>query len=351
MAENDGLINTYFLDTNDGVLEVAGTAALAVRIHELYAIDYLRGMSKSEEFAKALVKSGKAKVESVGGVMRNPVGTIKNVPKGASRFFGRIGEGLKGGGSEGEDNALKGLTGVSTAKAKLAGKIGVSPYTLNQDLQRELDAMARAMAGGGLVVDLATSAVGGPAITALEWNKTLQDTLVSTTPEDLRSGNRKKLLGLGVERPLVEEFLAHPWYSPWDETITTSALASVGVNPSAFLTDAVRALTAEDALFFARIAQILAQYHAQAVPLTAIRFQGGLITALDRDGTLLVPVSLDYGIWAERAARRVEEFSAIKGRDGTKGLALWTDGKLSDRLCSELKTRGITYRADALTQQ
>src|SRR3954468_13733790 len=61
MAANDGLINTYFLDTHDGVIEVTGTAALAVRIHELYALDYLRGMSKSEEFRKALVQSSKAK--------------------------------------------------------------------------------------------------------------------------------------------------------------------------------------------------------------------------------------------------------------------------------------------------
>ena len=52
----------------------------------------------------------------------------------------------------------------------------------------------------------------------------------------------------------------------------------------------------------------------------------------------------------ERAARRVEEFGAIaKSRDGTKGLALWTDGHLSERLCAELKSRGIAYRVDALT--
>jgi hypothetical protein len=350
MAENDGLVNTYFVDTAEGVIEVTGTAALGVRIHELYAIEYLRGLSKSEAFRNALVKSGKAKVESVAGVVRNPATTIRNVPKGASRFFGRIGEGLKGGGSEGEDNALKGLTGVTAAKAKIAGKLGVSPYSQNQALQHELDAMARAMAGGGLVVDLATSAVGGPALTALEWNKTLQDTLTSTTAEDLRTSNRQQLLALGVDRALTEEFLAHPWYSPWEETVTTQALAGIGVNPSAFLADAVRALTEEDALFFQRVAQILAQYHAHAVPLRAIRFDGGIVTALDRDGTLVVPVSLDYGIWAERAARRVEQFSALNGHDGIKTLALWTDGRLSERLREELKTRAITFRSDALTK-
>jgi hypothetical protein len=154
---------------------------------------------------------------------------------------------------------------------------------------------------------------------------------------------------MGVDRPLADEFLMHPWYSPWHETVTTDALARIGVNPSAFLTSAVRALTPEDAFFFQRVAQILARYHTQSTPLRTIRFDGGVVTALDREGTLVVPVSLDYGIWAEHAARRLEEFAAIdKSRSEIKALALWTDGRLSDRLCEELKTRGISYRVNAL---
>jgi hypothetical protein len=353
LADNDGLLNTYFIDTPGGVLEVTGTPALAVRLRELYALDHLRGLSRTEEFGKGLAQAGKAKIESAAGVVRDPFGTIKNVPKGASRFFGRIGEGLKGHQSEGEGGALAAVTGVSRAKAQVAAKLGVSPYTTNEELQRELTEVARAMAGGGLVVSAAAAAVGGTAgevVSVLGVNQTLQDTLINSTPEDLRISNRKQLLALGVDRALADEFLMHPWFSPWHETIITVALGSIAVNPSALLTDAVRALTPEDALFFQRVAQILARYHANSAPLRAIRFEGGIITALDRDGTLVVPVSLDYGIWAERAARRVEEFAALdKSRDGIKGLALWTDGRLSDRLCAELKTRGIAYRADALT--
>src|SRR6266513_647419 len=47
LADNDGLLNTYFMDTPEGVMEVTGTPALAMRIRELYAIDYLRGLSKT----------------------------------------------------------------------------------------------------------------------------------------------------------------------------------------------------------------------------------------------------------------------------------------------------------------
>jgi hypothetical protein len=183
-------------------------------------------------------------------------------------------------------------------------------------------------------------------------NQTMQDTLASSTPGDLRIINRKKLLALGVNRTLVDEFLMHPWYPPWHSTIITDSLARIAVNPTVFLSNACKALTAEDAFYFQRLAQILAQYHATATKLRSIRLEGGIITALDRDGTLVVPVSLDYAIWAERTARRTEEFAAI-GKNGgeIKGLALWTDGRLSDRLSAVLKTRGIAWRVNALTDQ
>ncbi len=351
-AYNDGLRNTYFVQTHDREIEVTGTPALEARIREIYALDYLRGLSKTAEFGKAITQAGKAKIESAVGIISDPVGTIKSVPRGASRFFGRIGEGLKGGASRTEDGGLKGLTGVSAAKAKLAAKLGVSPYTTNEELQQELTNTARAMAGGGLIVNAATSAASGgvgAALTVVGMNQTMQDTLINSTPDDLRILNRKNLLALGTSRAQADEFLMHPWFSPWHETITTDALARIGVNPTSFLDDACRALTTEDAFFFQRLAQILAQYHATTTPLRAIRLDDGIVTALDRDGTLVVPISCDYAIWAERTARRAEEFIALKAsHPEIKSFALWTDGALSERLCDELKKRGIAYRMHAL---
>jgi hypothetical protein len=351
-AYNDGLRNTYLVIAGNEQYEVTGTPALVQFLRELYAIDYLRGVSKSEEFGKAFANAGKQKVGSAVGLVTHPFSTLKNVPKGASRFFGRIGEGLKGGKSETEDSGLKGLTGVSEAKAKLAVQLGVSPYTTNETLQQELTKVARASAGGGLILNAATAAVGGGAgtvLSAVGMNETLQEALVSSTPEDLRIANRKKLLALSASRAVTEEFLMHPWFSPWHETITADALFRIGVNPTAFLTNAVMSMTVEDAFFFQRLAQILARYHSTVMPLRTIRFEHKAITAIDRNGTLVVPVSLDYAIWCERTARRTEEFAALAKTGGTiKGLALWTDGRLSERLKEEFKARNITWREHAL---
>jgi hypothetical protein len=351
-AENDSLLNTYFLYSRDQAFEITTGLALRTRIRELYAIDKLRGMSKTEEFGKAMAAAGKQKLENIKGIARDPVGTIKRVPQGASRFFGRIGESLKGGGSKTEGNALQGITGVEKAKVKLAAKLGVSPYSTNQELQEQLTNTARAMAGGGLIVSIATGAIGGPAgdvITVLNVNENLQETLVNSTPDDLRIINRKKLFALRVTRENADEFLMHPWYSPWHETIITDALATIEVDPTPFLEAACRALTEQDANYFQRLAQILARYHKTKTPLSSIRLEGGRVCALDANGILIVPLSCDYAIWSEHAAGRVELFSQLpQNKSEIKGLALWVDGKVSDRAAAEFKNRKIDVATEVL---
>ncbi len=256
-AENDGMNNTYFLYSGNDASAVTTGIALRTRIREIYAIDKLRQMSKTDEFARAMANAGKQKIEGVVGIVTNPLGTIQNIPRGASRFFGRIGEGLKGGRTEGEGNAVQNMIGISKAKVALAVKLGVSPYTYNQELQKQLTNNARAMALGGLVVSAATAAVGGPAggvLTGLNVNQTLQQTLVNSTPDDLRILNRKKLFALNVTRENADAILMHPWYSPWTGTIMIDALSTIGVDPTAFLADACNALTEEDAIYFERLA-------------------------------------------------------------------------------------------------
>lgn len=353
-AENDGLLNTYFLDSGSRTFEVTTSMALRIRIRELYAIDKLRGMSKTDEFTKALKAAGKQKVDSVVGLVRDPIGTIKRVPQGASRFFGRIGESMKGGGSEGEGKALQNITGVQKAKVALAAKLGVSPYSTNQELQEQLTNAARAMAGGGLILSAATLPIGGAvggAITVVNVNQDLQQTLVTSTPEDLRIINRKKLFALGVTRENADEFLMHPWYSPWHETIIVDALATIGRDPSQFLERACRALTEQDANYFQSLAQIMARYHKTKAQLSSIRSQDGRICAMDSAGVLVFPLSCDYAIWNEHAAARVEAFSQLpQSRPEIKGLVLWVDGKVSDRAAQELTKRKIELATGVLSE-
>ncbi len=354
-AENDGMNNTYFLYSGNDASTVTTGIALRTRIREIYAIDKLREMSKTDEFTKAMANAGRQKVEGVVGIVTNPLGTMQNIPRGASRFFGRIGEGLKGGRTEGEGNAVQSMIGVSKAKVALAVKLGVSPYTYNQELQTQLTNNARAIAMGGLLVNAATVAVGGPAgdvLTALNINQTLQQTLVNSTPDDLRILNRKKLFALGVSPENADAILMHPWYSPWTETIMIDALSTTGVDPTAFLANACNALTEEDAIYFERLAQVLARYHTKKAKLRSLRTESKAVCALDANGTLVFPLSCDFAIWTERAAGRVGEIAALmQGEDNIKGLAVWVDGKASDRATQELKNRKIELVTGVLDQK
>jgi len=344
-AENDGMNNTYFLYSGDDAWAVTTGIALRTRIREIYAIAKLREMSKTDEFARAMANAGKQKIEGVVGIVTNPLGAIQNIPLGASRFFGRIGEAMKGGTTQGEGNAVQNMIGVSKAKIALAVKLGVSPYSYNQELQTQLTSNARAMALGGLVVSAATAAVGGPAgdvLMGLNVNQTLQQTLVNSTPDDLRIINRKKLFALNVSRENADAILMHPWYSPWTETIMIDAFSTIGIDPTAFLADACNALTEEDAIFFERLAQVLARYDTTKAQLRSIRVESHAVCALDANGTLVFPLSCDYATWSEHAAGRVAEFAALtQGQEDIKGLAVWVDGKVSDRAAQELKSRKI----------
>jgi hypothetical protein len=52
-AENDGMNNTYFLYSGNDAWAVTTGIALRTRIREIYAIEKLREMSKTDEFAQA----------------------------------------------------------------------------------------------------------------------------------------------------------------------------------------------------------------------------------------------------------------------------------------------------------
>lgn len=233
-AYADGLSLSYRLETPAAYESVTGTAALLQRVREIEAIAKLREMNKSEEFAKALVQAGKDKVESVKGLIKDPVGTVKRLPQGASRFFGRIArtfEQMDAGDAGGREVAESAL-GVNRKKAELALQLGVSIYTSDSELQHELDLAARAMAGGALVVNVAGMALDGgvgAAVTMIGVNETLQRVLIESTPAELQEKDQRQLLQLGASPETVRLFQFNPVITPWQEALITSALVETGL--------------------------------------------------------------------------------------------------------------------------
>lgn len=347
-AYNDGLINRYQITLSSGAKqEVLGTEALLERIVEAAAIEDLRRVSSSEKFGQALGKAGGDKLKAAGSAIMNPLKTIGSVPKGASRFFGKMGESMKGGASDYEDKAYANLAGAAQAKRQLAAKYSVNPYSTNPELQDELNKVAWVQAGVGGAMNIglsaATGGAAGLAVTAVNANSRLYNRVRDEEPANLRIENRKKLLDLGLSKEQTEPFLKHHAFSPMHETVICDALAALGrnANVGGFLQTAVVSQAEEDAYFFQRCAQLMKAYHQTEAPIARLIPSRLVMLCEDAQGRVFLPVHLDFAIWSPRVAGRMEELAS---QLGGKPVVIWTTGQFSPRLQQELKARNIAFR-------
>ncbi len=355
-AFNDGFVNSYSVQTSSGVIEVRGTTTLLEKWQELAVLDQLRRLTDTQAFKNALKNSAKQTAAAAKNLFNHPLSSLRDAPEGAKRFFGRIGDTIRGDeGDESQDGKLAGAIGVSDAKRKLAAQLHVDPYTSNEALQSELDRVARAQTLGGLTLDVGSFLITGPAsvaLTAVGISQTVEEIVKNSTPEELRRRNRQQLLALGASDQAATDFFDHPGYTPRDETIIATALGTVNVNPELFLKAACQARTRLDALFYRSSALLAASYRQSRVPLQDYRMVQGVLCLLDETGTLIVPLSLDYLQWTESVSNVMEKFVDPSQRGPeTKGVLLWTDGQISERAQTELTQRQIAVESSVKTTE
>jgi hypothetical protein len=353
-AEADGWHVTYTLDGPAGREMLTGTQFLANREREIRAVATLRAMNKSEEFGKAVLASGGEKLQSVADAVKDPVHTLQKLPKGASKFFGRLGNTVKhvAEGQVGATDAAESAFGVQRKRAQLCLDLGVSPFTRDPELRTQLDTAARAMAAGATLVNLTGLIVGGgvgTAISVVNANQAFQRALVESTPAELAARNRASLADMDANPDRISDFLDNPAFNPWQKSAVTTALASVGLNPEPVLDRAAEAYTDEDAVYFVQLARLLENHHRNKEPLAAILSVNGVPCALDQSGTIVVPVGADLVQWTPALEERAGEFTAwSSGKPEVKRLLLATDGSVSARATAELSRRGIDVAPQAL---
>ena len=356
-AQNNGLQNTYRIRAGAQEYLVTGSAATIQCLQELNAIDELRRISTAKAFAHGLKQSAKGTYQTGKEIVRDPVSAVKRVPQGASRFFGKV----KGFFSEDEDDSsqkssagetIKGLLGIDEEKRKLAARVGVDVYSRNQTLQQELKRVASATTGGGLAFDIGTLPIGGAigiGLTVIGIKQTVDSLINNSSPDSLRKWNEQALAKLGANPDLTTQFLNHPWYTLRQITVVTASLDKTGINPDLFLKSANEALTDQDGRYFEQVAQLLAAYSQKVTPLQSLRLQDEMLCAMDNNANLVVPVSLDYAIWTATVAQRVDDLAHVPVDDPTiKSVQIYTDGKASDRVKTELSQRAIGYQGISL---
>lgn len=348
--------NHFMIDSQFGIFEAEGNEMLVRRVAEINAIAKLREVSRTDEFKDALKKAAISPLKSAKAIVTDPVTAITNVPKGISKFMGRIGNTVKGIGKKEEGNDSEGakakqIIGYSEEKRKEAIKLGVDPYSTNQVLQKELDEIAWASFAGGAAFTLATLPIGGAAgaaLTVTNVSGEFEQMLTEKTPADLKAINRKTLIGMGAGDKEADSFLRNNAFSPSAQTAFVLNLRSMKdvANRRAFVRLAAENSSSEaDAIFCVQTSSLLSKLHNGGTPLARIETLGDFPIAVAKDGTTIVALQWDYAAWTVGAAQftgAVQNFAAQSPRNKKVLVAL--SGQMTPRLRQELEARGQEVR-------
>ncbi|HVO84425.1 MAG TPA: hypothetical protein VMU60_08375 [Syntrophobacteria bacterium] len=350
-VKNDGVMNTYSLETSEGTLRVESTAYLLMRIAELNAIQKLKEMEKTEVFKDALVKSGKAPITTAKGLVTEPVETVKGVATGIGNWFTDVGRSITSDDPH-QPGVLSTAVGYASVKRAFAYDLGVDPYSDYEPLQDQLSAIARVAFAGGLTPKLAFAALQKAAPTTsmvlrvTSTANSMRELVRDKAPAELESINDEKLKAMGVPDDIRKEFLRNPAFNPQEETLLVGELDSMKSVSGRELIIATAAEITQPSIARQRRLQVqmMSQYVAAEKRPAHIVILSGSPFLLTHEGLIgLAP--LDHVAWTPALQRKVDAVqAALDGMAGTKGKHLWIEGDFTVAAREKLKALGWQVR-------
>jgi hypothetical protein len=344
---NDGLVNTYRLETKYGILTVEGTPLLLERLGELRALDRIEKLEASEVYKNALKEGAKSPIKGAEALIDDPVAAVKGAAQGVGRWMSDIGRSISS-----KDPHQAGVAetalGQAAAKRAFAYEFGVDPYSRFKPLQKSLDDLGWAMAGGGLTTKVAFSLIPGAVgvvVSATGTTSSMKALVRDKSPAQLDTINRQQLRRMGVSGPIIDAFLGNSTFSPQDKTIIAGELTSLkGVKGRA---DFIASAALVDSLGLATFMR----YRAQMIG----RFQnevGGVESFVKIDKTLFLKTKRGdcVGLFPiDRIAydtEMVEKLNTLEQtiakQPGVRGKQLWIGGPVEPEALALLKKRGWT---------
>jgi hypothetical protein len=353
----DGYMAHFSIDSDFGDMQVVSTELARVRIHELGAIRKLLEVSRSDLFAEGMKRSIEQPVAAVKNIAKDPVGSVKAVPKTVGHFFQRIGQTVgnaaanaKDRSERGEDsnvgagigNAAKGIIGFEAAKLECARQLGVDPYTDNERLQQEIDRISWVFFSGGLPLKIGAMAISGGASMALTATKVvgLPDEIYSLTPSELALRNQQDLAAMGVPEDQIRRFLSNEALSITLRVSIVRSLKALGtLRGSAAVAEVAANCETRRQVEFLNQALILLATRQQSGKsrYSSLEVVGRLPGAIDETGVLQISAPVDYVSWTPEVA----EFAKREDLIGRKPTLL-LGGGATERTRSELKALGWT---------
>jgi len=345
---HDGRDNVYSISSDFGDFEAVGDEQLAIRLREIDALAAMEATSKTATFAAAAGRALTSPFVATWNLVTHPVDSIRGIPVGAWDAINHAASLAGGSRSEFEDNALASVIGFETRKRRLAADLGVDPYSSNKVLQKQLNRLAWAAYAGSLPSMFVPFVRDGVASEPNEDR--LSAMLRDNSPEDLRKFNRIELAVMGVPEPLADQFVGHRWYSPRRATVLVASLAAMDLaeNRIGFIEAAITAESEVEAQRFTETARLLRAYNDGTTGVRAIVGVDGQLLAYSDDQSLVLPMAADYAIWSRATADAVRAAQQPLPDRPVTGIVFEVAGSASERVRSELQSRGIALREHVL---
>ncbi len=345
-VQNDGYENTYTIESDFGTFTAHRTDFVAERVQEVYAIEELNKITRSEAFAQGLTQAAASPFRTLKRLATEPVGTVTGVIQGVGALFSQAGEMVTGSRGELEESAVKELVGFGEVKREVAELMAVDPYTTNQRVQEGLDEVSWAGFAGGLSLTPLKASVGGAAgttLSALQNSQTLRSFLKSQSPEALRDHNRERMEEMGIDEDVAEIFLQHAWFSPRHETTIVIAIGGLtdAENRNAFFQQAVISQSEQQSIFLMRQAEAVLGFHQNVTAVDRLERSNRQVTLYTTDSRAVSIMPADHLVWSVGA-------SIIADQAIYRGMRreLWLTGSISDRARAEFSDRGWRVMAD-----
>jgi hypothetical protein len=344
-VRNDGLVNTYDIETQYGLLTVESTDLLLKRIAELNALWKLQALIGPRIYAESFKDTALGPLRTVTGIVTGPEQTVKEVGTGVGNFFTKAGAVTSD--DPDKDKLLNAALGQAAFRREFAFKLGVDPYTRYEPLQKELTKVSWSAAAGKLTVKavfMAIPGVGRGVASLLVTADAMRNLVRDKTPPEIEKINRKTLYDMDVVDPLAGSFLSSTTYSPQEKTLLVGALASMaGVKDrGVFVESAASDYYVESVALFMRIcAEMASQYCAKKGGVERFVNAGGIPFLLTKDRVVVGLFPLDHVAWTVNFARQETQVSdAIEKIPGVKGKELWISGTIDPVARRALESKG-----------
>jgi hypothetical protein len=341
-VQTDGLLAHYSIQSDVGTFPANSTEMLQIRVAEIPAIVELTNTSKTGIFAKSIATNAVRPVQAAGQMVMHPVDTVKGLPEGVGRFFGRLGlgaqkiqeaatepQGAPAGEKAGQvavttGRATRDVFGYEQERRELAKNLHVDPYTTNPVLSKQLDdfALVAFRAHVGVTTTMAVFIPGSIAITA---TRIVSQWVWDTPKADLIVRNENSLEAMGVRATQIRVFANNPQFPLSVQTAFVANLSRLkGVPGQAEAVGlASTAQSEEQARFLTDAVGMLVRYNDTQVPLARLLVRKAIV-GQDRNGTIVAEAPVDYVSWTP-------DVSYFAHRADFQGhqRKLWVTGQLS----------------------